>query len=435
MNQATVQPRKIVIVGGGAGGLELATFLGRKLGKKQKAHITLVDKHRVHIWKPLLHEVATGSLDTEIDGVVYRAHAKQHHYTFQLGNVTSLDRENKSITLDPVHDENQHVIVDQRKISYDILVMAVGSISNDFGTPGVAEHCHLLDSKAQAQLFQQHLQNEFLRKSTSTPREEIRVAIVGAGATGVELSAELNHMVDVVSVYDTDSHQDVGISIDLIEAGDHILPALPERISKLSAEQLAKIGVRIHTSMLINKATESSFVAADGTVIDADLLVWAAGVKGQGWLAETGLEVNRINQIVSHRTLKAVSDDSIFVLGDCCHLVLDNELKVPPRAQAAHQMASTVGKNIVNELAGKPLQEFRYRDYGSLVNLARFSTVGSLMGNLFRGSMFIEGRVARLMYLSLYRMHQMAVHGFLKGPFIILLSSVSKIIRPKIKLH
>ncbi len=426
----------IVIVGGGAGGLELATALGRKLGRKGKAKITLVDKHRVHIWKPLLHEVATGSLDTEIDGVVYRAHAARHSYEFQLGSVSGMNRASKELLLDPISDEAGEQIVAARTIPYDRLVLAIGSVSNDFGTPGVSDHCYMLDSKHQAQRFQQTLLNQFLKKSQddSDQVSPTRLAIVGAGATGVELSAELHHVVEVLSVYDLDNKQQ-RLSIDLIEAGPRILPALPERIAAAASDELEELGVNIRTNTRITAATKTGFIDSHNTQIDADLTVWAAGVKVQPWMANTGLKVNRINQVECHPSLKAKTDDTIYVIGDCCAVEMADGLRVPPRAQAAHQMASTVSKNIQRECKSKPLIDFKYTDYGSLVNLSRFSTVGSLMGNLMKGSMFIEGKVARIMYLSLYRMHQLAIHGYLKGPFIIILSRLSKIIRPKIKLH
>lgn len=429
----------IVIVGGGAGGLELATKLGHKLGNKNKARITLIDKNRVHIWKPLLHEVATGSLDTEIDGVVYRAHSARHGYHFQLGALESVDLNAKRLQLAPIIDDSGTTILDKREFSYDTLVLSIGSISNDFGTPGIQDHCYLLDSKLQAQNFQKRLLNQFLLKSQQAQSLETitptRLAIVGAGATGVELSAELNHVVDVVKIYDIDNNQGQPLNIDLIEAGPRILPALPEKIAESAAAELEKLKVNIHTSTMITEANNKGFITSEGNTIEADIMIWAAGVKAQNWLAEIGLDVNRINQVMCHRTLKSVTDESVYAIGDCCHVEMEDGNKVPPRAQSAHQMASTVANNIIRELKGKELKEFKYTDYGSLVNLSRFSTVGSLMGNLTKGSMFIEGRIARFMYLSLYRMHQLAIHGYIKGPFIIVLSKISKIIRPKIKLH
>jgi NADH dehydrogenase len=357
-----------------------------------------------------------------------------------LGTVSGIDRDKNEIILEPIYDQSDNLIVSARTLHYDRMVLAVGSISNDFGTPGVSQFCSMLDSKEQAQEFQKTLLNQFLKNGQENDQEDYnglnptRLAIVGAGATGVELSAELHHLVEALSVYDLDKkHQH--LSIDLIEAGPRILPVLPQRIADSASKELQKLGVKLHTNTRITQVVSDGFIDADDKLIAADLMVWAAGVKVQSWVAETGLEVNRINQVECRPTLKSKTDDSVYVIGDCCAIQMSDGRRVPPRAQSAHQMATTVAKNIRREVDGMALIDFKYTDYGSLVNLSRFSTVGSLMGNLMKGSMFVEGKVARVMYLSLYRMHQLAIHGWLKGPFIIALSRLSKIIRPKIKLH
>ena len=146
----TTPLKKIVIVGGGAGGLELATQLGKKLGRGKKAKITLVDRNHSHLWKPLLHEVATGSLDEGVDALSYLAHARNHDFQFQLGSVMDINRESKTITLAELRDEKGELLVPERKLPYDTLVMALGSTSNDFNTPGVKDHCIFLDNPHQA---------------------------------------------------------------------------------------------------------------------------------------------------------------------------------------------------------------------------------------------------------------------------------------------
>lgn len=128
---------KIIIVGGGAGGLELATKLGHKLGRKNQAEIILVDRNQSHLWKPLLHEVAAGSLDDGVDALSYLAHARNHYFHFQLGSLIDIDRENKTIKLAAIHDKEGQLLVPERQLDFDILVMALGSVSNDFGTAGV----------------------------------------------------------------------------------------------------------------------------------------------------------------------------------------------------------------------------------------------------------------------------------------------------------
>ena len=174
---------KIVIVGGGAGGLELATELGNKLGRKRKAHITLVDKNRTHLWKPLLHEVAAGSLDDGIDALSYRAHAKNHGFNFKLGALANIDRENKQIQLAKLIDQDGTQILPESEVSYDILVMALGSVSNDFKTKGVAENCIFLDSPQQAKKFHNRMLNKYLQLGVQETKQ-VSVAIVGAGGNG-----------------------------------------------------------------------------------------------------------------------------------------------------------------------------------------------------------------------------------------------------------
>lgn len=426
----------IVIIGGGAGGLELATQLGHKLGKKQRANILLIDKNRSHIWKPLLHEVATGSLDSNLDGVVYSAHAAKHGYRFQLGTFCDLHSASKSITLAPEYNDEQQLILPSRQVNYDYLIVAVGSVSNDFNTPGVKEHCFFLDSHKQADRFHHALLNAFTQVHQNTQKSQLDIAIVGAGATGVELSAELYHVADLLKVYGLSNMTSAKLNIHLIEAGPTILPALPPRISLSAKQELEKLGVNVMENTRIAKASSQGFITNDEVLINADLMLWAAGVKAPDFIANIdGFELNRANQILVKPTLLSANHEDIFVIGDCCACQLPDGNWVPPRAQSAHQMASAVEKNIINFLNKKPLTSYQYVDYGSLVNLSRFSTVGSLMGNLTNRSMFVEGKIARLMYISLYRMHQRAIHGTLKTIGLWFAEKIMRVVRPRMKLH
>lgn len=432
---ATSTLPNIVIIGGGAGGLELATQLGHKLGKKNRANILLIDKNRSHIWKPLLHEVATGSLDSNLDGVVYSAHAAKHGYRFQLGTFCDLNSETKTITLAPQFEQQQQILP-AREVNYDHLVIAIGSVSNDFNTPGVKEHCFFLDSHKQADRFHGALLNAFTQVHQNTQDAQLDIAIVGAGATGVELSAELYHVADLLKVYGLSNMTSAKLNIHLIEAGPTILPALPPRISQSAKNELEKLGVNVMENTRIAKASAEGFITNEETLINADLMLWAAGVKAPDFIRELDcFELNRANQIIVKPTLLSSTNDDIFVIGDCCACELPDGKFVPPRAQSAHQMASCVESNLINKLNNKPLADYRYVDYGSLVNLSRFSTVGSLMGNLTKRSMFVEGKIARIMYISLYRMHQRAIHGTLKTIGLWFAEKIMRVVRPRMKLH
>ena len=430
---------RIVIVGGGAGGLELATRLGRKLGKSGAARIILVDANLTHIWKPLLHEVAAGSLNSSEDELNYVAQAKWNHFEFQLGRMSGLDRASKSITLAPTLDDDGQVLMPERRITYDSLVIAVGSTTNDFGTPGAAEHCIFLDTRAQAERFHRRMLSHYLRAHASENEygSKIDIAIVGAGATGVELAAELHHAAKQLVAYGLDRIRPEDMRITLIEAGPRVLPALPERIARPVHQTLEKLGVTVLTGAAVSEVTADGLKTADGNFIPASLKVWAAGIRAPGFLKDLdGLESNRINQLQVRPTLQTTLDDDVFAFGDCaaCPQPGTEGRNVPPRAQAAHQQASLLAKSLRLKISAQPLPEYRYRDYGSLISLSSFSAVGNLMGNL-TGSVMLEGWLARVFYVSLYRMHQMALYGPFRTALLMIEDRIGRSTEPRLKLH
>ncbi len=432
---------RIVIVGGGAGGLELATRLGDTVGRRRQALVTLIDRSRTHLWKPLLHEVAAGSMDVDLHTLDYLAQARWHHFRFQLGSMTGLDRQRHVVRVAPTHDDEGRELIGEREIAYDTLVIAVGSGTNDFGTPGAQQHAISLDTTPQAERFHNRLINACIRANAQTAPlrpEQLHVAIIGAGATGVELSAELHHTTRELVAFGLekiDAERDIRIT--LIEAGPRVLPALPERLSTSTVELLEKLRVQVLTGARVTAVEHDGVILADGRKIPAELTVWAAGIKAPDFLKDiAGLETNRLNQLLVTPELQVTRDPDIFALGDCAACAWPGHAhNVPPRAQAAHQQASLLTSTLRRRLAGKPLRPFIYRDFGSLVSLGDYSTVGSLMGALIGGSLFIEGLFARLMYISLYRMHLYALHGFAKVFFDTLARMITRRTEPRVKLH
>lgn len=432
---------QIVIVGGGAGGLELATKLGNTWGKSKKAGVTLIDAGKTHIWKPLLHEVAAGTMDVHDDEVDYLAQAYAHHFRFVIGRMDGLHRSDKTITLAPMLDERGEEIVPQRSYAYDYLVIAVGSVCNDFGIGGVTEHCLFLDTTAEAEQFHQRLLEAYLRAHVQggvTVHGQLDIAIVGGGATGIELSAQLHQASELLNAYGLDNVKPADININLIEASDTLLPELPKRLSRATLNQLRMIGVSVHLGERVVSVDEHGIHTQSGLFIPSALKVWAAGIKAPDFLARLdGLETNRINQLRVRATLQTSSDDDVYAIGDCAACPWPEkgaDAVVPPRAQAAHQMASLVFLNLQRSINGKKLLDYHYRDYGSLVSLGKFSTVGNLMGNLM-GSVMIEGAIARLVYLSLYKMHQMALFGLGRMVMLTISGFFHRRLRPRIKLH
>lgn len=431
----------IVIVGGGAGGLELATRLGNSLGRKGKAAITLIDRTRTHVWKPLLHEIAAGSMNPDKHEVEYLAQAHWHHFRFRLGNMDGLDRAKKEVYVAPYYDEDGVEIIPRRVFQYDTLIIAVGSTTNDFGIKGARDHSIALDTQSQAERFHRRLHNALVRAQTqeeAVQAGQLEVVIVGAGATGVELAAELHNTTRELTAYGLDKiDPDKDVRISLIEASDRILPALPVKLSNAVEMELRKLRVHLYMGERVTEVSEKGVYTHSGRFIPSELVVWAAGIKAPDFLSELdGLETNRINQLVVKPTLQTTLDDNIFAFGDCAACPWPgHDGNVPPRAQAAHQQASLLFKSMKRRIAGKPVPEYEYRDYGSLVNLGRYSTVGSLMGAVAGGSMYIEGLFARVMYQSLYKMHLMTLHGF----FTVFLQTLARIItrrtEAQVKLH
>ena len=438
-------PHKIVIVGGGAGGLELATRLGRAYGRRKRALITLVDKNRTHIWKPKLHEIASGSMDLGDHEVDYMAQAHWHHFTFRIGELKGLDRRNKCIELAPYLDEDGQAVTPVQKIDYDTLVICIGSLSNDFGTRGVKEHALRLETQQDAKSFHSKMVNACIRAHNQAGvihQRQLHVAIIGAGATGVELAAELHRTTREVVAFGLDRIDvDKDIKVSLIEAADRILPALRPRLSQATEHLITRLGVQGLTNAKVMEVMPTGIRLADGREIDSELVVWAAGVKAPDFLKDLGgLETNHLNQLVVHDTLQTTRDADIFALGDCAACPCSDADGgragiVPPRAQAAHQQATHMLAQIKRRLAQQPLKPYRYRDFGSLVSLGKFNTVGNMMGGLIGKNLMIEGYFAKLMYLSLYKLHELAIHGIRKTTLYTLARMITKQTNPTVKLH
>ncbi|MGA7787762.1 MAG: NAD(P)/FAD-dependent oxidoreductase [Xanthobacteraceae bacterium] len=427
---------RVLIAGGGVAGLRLASYLGGSLGRRRKASITLLDKSRIHVWKPLLHEVASGSMDSETDSLELIAHARRRHYRYRIGEMIGLNRAKRQIHVAPSHDENGQIVIPPRVLGYDTLVIAVGSLSNDFGTPGVNEHAIALDTLDEAARFNRRMINACLRANAQyEPLRpgQLHCAIIGAGATGVELAAELHKSMRDLASYNLDRIDfDMHIKIDLIEAAPRILPALPESIASRTAELLRALGVQIRTGTRVTAVRPGEVVLDSGEVLPAEMIVWAAGIEAPDFLRDLdGLESDKLNRLVVRPTMQTTRDDNVFAIGDCANCVLPGMTEpLPPRAQTARLEADYMVKVVNARLRGAPLPEFKYRDLGSLVALADYNTVGVVLNGLK-----LEGLFARLAYRSLHQMHLRALHGNFKVALDTLAKAFTRRTEPRIKLH
>lgn len=427
----------IVVVGGGAGGLELASRLGRRLGGRAgRDKVLLVDRSIFHIWKPTLHEVAAGTLDPQQEGLSYPILARRNHFSFTLGELQGVDAPARTLRLAPLRNSRGEVLVPERTISFRWCVLALGSGSNFFGTPGADRHAYVLEQASDAERFRRRLLAAFTKAAFSEDRR-LGIAIVGGGATGVELSAELleahQEMVEGLGTV-----QRFRLDITLIEAGPRILAGLPERISAQARTALEGKGIRVRTGTKVEAVEASRLRTSEGDV-EADLIVWAAGIKAADGNAQFGLNTNRANQFVVDEHLQTSATD-IYALGDCAACPWPDapgpQPWVPARAQAAHQQAS-----YLDGLLHAKLEEHRhdtpfvYKDFGSLVSLGDNKGVGNLMGGLSGRNFFVEGLIAKWMYMSLHLMHHRAILGVGGTALLALARLLKRRISGRLKLH
>jgi NADH dehydrogenase len=422
----------IAVVGGGAGGLELAARLGRALGQRRgREKVVLIDRSVFHIWKPTLHEIAAGTLDVHQEGLSYPVLSRRNHFSFVLGEMAALDPAAKTLTLSEMHDPSGRQIAPERNISFGTLVLAIGSGSNLFSTPG-AEQAYVLERTEDAERFHHVLLAAFTRASFSAARA-LSVAIVGGGATGVELSAELLEAHAEFQVGFA-ANERFRLDVAVVEAAPRILGGLPDRIADQATVALDRKGVRVLTGAKVLRVHEGGLETSLGEV-KADLVVWAAGVKAAASNATLGLETSRGCQFVVDAQLKTSVAD-IYALGDCAACPWKDGRTIPARAQAAHQQATYLAQVLLARLSQRRIDKpFVYKDFGSLVSLGEGKGVGALMGGLGGPNFLVEGLIAKWMYMSLHLNHHRAILVTTRTILLALARLLQQRVSGRLKLH
>ncbi len=430
----------IIVVGGGAGGLELATRLGDKLGKSGRARIVLVDRSPAHFWKPLLHTVASGKRDPALCEIEYSAQASEHGFTFEQGELLAIERDERHIVLAPCTSADGLEVQPRRALAYTRLVLAFGSVTNFFNVPGACEHVLTLDNVGQAEAFRARFVALCIAASAhnargARPYRRVDITIVGGGATGVELAAELSFSARALArykVHTLDPVRDVRISI--LERGKHLLPHLPAALSTRAESYLRGLGVQVCTGVGVASVAADGVRDVDGVLHGADMMLWAAGVEGPQICATLGLTLNQNRQIKVLPSLQTLDDPAIFAIGDCASFVCPVKGVAPPRAQVAHQQALFLADALAQDARG-PLPMFSYRDYGSLVSLGPVAGVGILVGALTGRKLSVSGAMAQTLYALMYQKHLLALHGFVRAAAQALASWLRAKTSPPVKLH
>ncbi len=426
--------RHIVIVGGGAAGLALATRLGR--GHGRAADVTLIDREHSHVWKPRLHAVAAGTFDAALGQVGFLAHASRNGFRYVPGELAALDASGREIILSPVLDAEGSILLDERRVRYDVLVLAVGSTADDFGIPGVREHCHFIDSRAQAERFNAALRAATLQCLADDSRHTLDIGIVGGGATGVELAAEIATALDLAAGYGLPGLRD-RLRLSVVEAAPRLLPPLPEELAHAAHRGLERLGVRVVTGASVSEVKEDRLVLEGGEPVPATLSVWAAGIRAPEAAAQLeGVEHARGGRIVIRPTLQSSVDDDIFVLGDCAWLAPPgSDDALPATAQVAQQQSRHLARAMRGHLAGRALPAFSHTPRGALVTLGHYDAYGSLANSgTLRNGLFVRGTLAQFSYGLLYRRQQATLHGLPRTMLYWLVDALTAAARPRVRL-
>lgn len=421
---------EILIVGGGVAGLALATRLGGTLGKQKQARITLIDKSFSHVWKPMLHCFAAGTAQNENDRISFMAQASRHHFEFWPGEVISLDRDTRQAVLGPIQSSDGSIVLEGRTVQYDTVVLAIGSCANDFGTPGVSEHCLFIDNLVEANGFNEKFRMSLLQAFSN--EEELDIAIVGGGATGTQLAAELHKALDLVGLHSF-GNAPPKLKITLLEAGERVLPAFPEAVSEAARKQLESIGVEVRTGAMVSGADQTGFTLKDGTRVPAKLRVWAAGVKApEVTTGFGGLSLSRSGQILVHPNLQSTDDPHVFAMGDCSFI---SEGPLPPTAQVARQQAHHLARHLPDWIrSGREIPPCVFRNKGAIVALGDYNGWGTLPGGTVFGGGILHGLSARLGHMMLYRQHQVELYGVFRGLMSCVADLIDSMVRPSVRL-
>ena len=437
-------PHRIVIIGGGAAGLELATRLGNGVGKRRRAEVVLIDRFPTHFWKPLLHEVASGQIDASSHQIDYASHAKWNHFRFEQGALSSIDRGRREIVIDETTDVDGQPLLPRRTLSFDTLVLALGSVTNFFSIPGAEQHALTLESVEQAETFKRRLLSGLLRSGHAQQaipgavKTPVSVTVIGGGATGVELAAALRGSAEMVRDYHLASLDPANdIRIRLLEGAPRVLPALPERISTRAQDVLAGLGVEVRLGCRVRSVEADAVSTADGETLASDITIWAAGVEGPAVLRRLeGLPLNRLGQVIVDGKLQVEPGSGIYAMGDCAACTASKgDALVPPRAQAAYQQAVYLADALARRLDDRVVPVFSYRDQGTLISFGRAGAAGALMSELLRRPLFLDGWFAASCYRHLYRRHILGLTGIKRAVMYAASQWLRERVRPTVKLN
>ena len=368
---------KVVILGGGFGGLAAARALYKS------AEVTVVDRHNFQTFLPLLYQVSTAGLAADHVAYPIRGALRKTNIKFRMGSPISVDHKNKEVKLDS-----------SEVLQFDHLIVALGSVSADFGIPGVNEYALGMKTVHEALTIRAEIMRRFEDLCRFEDDTKLSISVIGGGPTGVEMAGAIAELIRGPLKSDQ-AEAAANIQVSLIEAGPRLLPPFAPSLSERTKKDLEKLGVKVLLNAAVKAIEHRKIVLKDDSVLNSEITIWAAGVKGSDAMAQLSLPTNG-NRVAVEPTMQVKNYPNIWALGDIAGALGKDGRPLPMVAPVAIQQGKFIAKQIARLTANKPLTDFKYLDKGSMATIGRNKAIVQVRG------LKIAGPIAWLIWLWLH---------------------------------
>ena len=368
---------KVVILGGGFGGLAAARSLYKS------AEVTVVDRHNFQTFLPLLYQVSTAGLAADHVAYPIRGALRKTNIKFRMGSPISVDHKNKEVKLDS-----------SEVLQFDHLIVALGSVSADFGIPGVNEYALGMKTVHEALTIRAEIMRRFEDLCRFEDETKLSISVIGGGPTGVEMAGAIAELIRG-QLNSDQANAASHIQVSLIEAGPRLLPPFAPSLSERTKKDLEKLGVKVLLNTAVKAIEHRKIILKDDSVLNSEITIWAAGVKGSDAMAQLNLPTSG-NRVAVEPTMQVKNYPNVWALGDIAGALGKDGRPLPMVAPVAIQQGKFIAKQIARLISNKPLTDFKYLDKGSMATIGRNKAVVQVKG------LKISGPIAWLIWLWLH---------------------------------
>src|SRR5262249_11269425 len=394
---------KVVVVGGGFGGLDAAMALDKAIGHHRERELPVFDQNNYFLFPPLLPSVSVGAIETRQVTYPFRRIFETTNIRFRNATVESIDPVSSTITAKFETDEMGGKSFLPAQLSYDYLILAPGSMINTFRTPGVDGSAFFMRELGDAVAVRNHVIDCFERAAASTSaalqEELLRFVIIGGGPTGVEVATEIHDLIKNVLLARYPEIDPAQTEVWLVQSGKQLLPGWHTRVVDITSRQISRLKIKI---LLDNRAVEVGprhVVLKTGERVSTRTCIWCAGVKSSDLIARSGLPLDESGRIRLKPDLRVEGFEKVFALGDAAFLVDERTGRpLPPLGQVAFQQGPHAARNLIRLLSGRETKPFRYFNFGSLVSVGEHFAAVHLLGVKLSG--FFAWLIWRTLYLA-----------------------------------